>query len=121
MDERDTVGRGAASSEAELCSRGAETLERGGTSLGVVETLERGGDGVRERVPLMEGPERWLGQSLGSCTRFVPFWFVEVCLQGFLRYTIRPIQPVEKRLVCNRKGPICKNPTVEINSIRLIF
>jgi hypothetical protein len=39
----------------------------------------------------------------------------------FLRYTIRPVRPVEKRLVCNRKGHICKDSTVEINSIRLVF
>jgi hypothetical protein len=26
-----------------------------------------------------------------------------------------------KRLVCNTKGSICKDPTVENNSIRLIF
>jgi hypothetical protein len=39
----------------------------------------------------------------------------------FLRYTIRPIRPVEKGLICNRKGSICKDLTVEINSIRLIF
>jgi hypothetical protein len=28
---------------------------------------------------------------------------------------------VEKGLVCNIKGPICKDLTVEINSIRLAF
>jgi hypothetical protein len=44
-----------------------------------------------------------------------------LCTGGFLRYTIRPVRPVEKGLVCNRKGPICKDPTVEINSIRLVF
>jgi hypothetical protein len=38
--------------------------------------------------------------------------------RGFLRYIIRP---VEKGLVCNKKGPICKDPTVEINSIRLVL
>jgi hypothetical protein len=32
-----------------------------------------------------------------------------------------PARLVEKELVCNRKGPICKDPTVEINSIRPIF
>jgi hypothetical protein len=41
--------------------------------------------------------------------------------RGFLRYTIRPVRPVEKELVCNRKGPLCKDLTVEINSIRLVF
>jgi hypothetical protein len=25
---------------------------------------------------------------------------------------------LKKGLICNRKGPICKDPTVEINSIR---
>jgi hypothetical protein len=35
-------------------------------------------------------------------------------VRGFLRYTIRP---VENELVCNRKGPIRKDPAVEINSI----
>jgi hypothetical protein len=38
--------------------------------------------------------------------------------EGFLRYLY---EPVEKRLVCNRKGSICKDPTVEINYIRLVF
>jgi hypothetical protein len=32
-----------------------------------------------------------------------------------------PVRPVEKGLVCNRKGHVCKDPTVEINSIRLVF
>jgi hypothetical protein len=36
-------------------------------------------------------------------------------LLRFFRYTIRRVRPVEKGLVCNRKGPICKNLTVEIN------
>jgi hypothetical protein len=34
---------------------------------------------------------------------------------------VLPVRPVEKGLVCNRKVPICKDPTVEINSIRLVF
>jgi hypothetical protein len=40
-------------------------------------------------------------------------------LKRFLRYTIRPVRPVEKWLVCKRKGPICKDLTVEINFVRL--
>jgi hypothetical protein len=40
---------------------------------------------------------------------------------GFFWYTIRPVRPVEKGLVCNRKGPICKDSTIEINSIQLVF
>jgi hypothetical protein len=39
---------------------------------------------------------------------------------GFLQYTIRHVRPVEKGLVCNRKGPI-KDLAVEINSIQLVF
>jgi hypothetical protein len=42
-------------------------------------------------------------------------------LRGFLWYTMRFVRPVEKRLVCNRKGLICKDMTVKINSIRLVF
>jgi hypothetical protein len=40
-------------------------------------------------------------------------------LKRFLRYTIRPVRPVEKWLVCKRKGPICKDLTVKINFVRL--
>jgi hypothetical protein len=45
----------------------------------------------------------------------------DLILRGFLQYTIRLVLLVEKRLVCNRKGPICKDLTVEINSMRLVF
>jgi hypothetical protein len=31
------------------------------------------------------------------------------------------VRPVAKELICNRKRPICKDPTVEINFIRLVF
>jgi hypothetical protein len=47
--------------------------------------------------------------------------FLKYASKRFLRYTIQPVRSVEKRLVCNRKEPICKYPTVEINSIRLVF
>jgi hypothetical protein len=40
-------------------------------------------------------------------------------LKRFLRYTTRPVRPVEKWLVCKRQGPICKDLTVEINFVRL--
>jgi hypothetical protein len=33
---------------------------------------------------------------------------------GFLWYTIRPVRPVEKGLVCNRKWVICKDPTTVV-------
>jgi hypothetical protein len=39
----------------------------------------------------------------------------------FLLYTIRHVRPVEKVLVYNRKGLVCKDPTVEINYMRLGF
>jgi hypothetical protein len=54
---------------------------------------------------------RWLWKSAAQKKQKVFFWV-------FLRYTIRPVRPVEKWLVCNRKGLICKDPAVEINSIR---
>jgi hypothetical protein len=49
-------------------------------------------------------------------------WTVDIIqVRGFLRYTVRLVRPVEKGLVCNRKRPICMDPTVETNSIRLVF
>jgi hypothetical protein len=42
-------------------------------------------------------------------------------LLRFLRRTIQRVLPIEKRFVCNRKGSICKDLTIEINSILPAF
>jgi hypothetical protein len=41
--------------------------------------------------------------------------------RGGFSYTIRPLRQVEKELISNREGLICKDLTVEINSIQLVF
>jgi hypothetical protein len=41
--------------------------------------------------------------------------------RGFYGTQYHPVPPVEKGLVCNIKGPICKDPTVEINSVPPVF
>jgi hypothetical protein len=53
-------------------------------------------------------------------TRCMHAWSMLILMRSFRRTTWR-VLPIEKWLVSNRKELICKYPTVDINSMLLIF